>query len=236
MVSSLIADGGPVLRHEPTRIHQPIALRDGLDGFVDVTTGSNDLYNVGEYSAGVGYDEASGLGSPDGAGFFAGLCPPKFDARRRRQFTVATDEARPLAVHRPHRRPRSPDHRQARRIHVTAAAPRTSADDGPRPRHRSTKLTALVGGFDARRARALLEQRRQAAIIGVPVLAHQRRRRGPRSRDVTKTTSIDGAGSGQGSTPTASRVRARNAQRRRSASVRRRMVTIAHAISNTCTA
>jgi hypothetical protein len=48
-------------------------------GFVDVTTGSNDLYNVGGYSAGPGYDEASGLGSPSGAAFFAGLCPPKFD-------------------------------------------------------------------------------------------------------------------------------------------------------------
>jgi len=48
-------------------------------GFVDVTTGSNDLYGVGGYSAGPGYDEASGLGSPNGAAFFAGLCPPKFD-------------------------------------------------------------------------------------------------------------------------------------------------------------
>lgn len=48
-------------------------------GFVDVTTGSNDLYGVGGYNAGPGYDEASGLGSPDGAAFFAGLCPPKFD-------------------------------------------------------------------------------------------------------------------------------------------------------------
>jgi subtilase family serine protease len=48
-------------------------------GFVDVTTGTNDLYGVGGYSAGPGYDEASGLGSPDGAAFFAGLCPPKFD-------------------------------------------------------------------------------------------------------------------------------------------------------------
>jgi hypothetical protein len=51
-------------------------------GFVDVTTGSNDLYGVGAYSAGVGYDEASGLGSPDGAAFFAGLCPPAFDATK----------------------------------------------------------------------------------------------------------------------------------------------------------
>jgi subtilase family serine protease len=44
-------------------------------GFVDVTSGSNDLYKVGDYSAGVGYDMASGLGSPNGAAFIAGLCP-----------------------------------------------------------------------------------------------------------------------------------------------------------------
>jgi subtilase family serine protease len=44
-------------------------------GFVDVTSGSNDLYNVGDYSASVGYDMASGLGSPNGAAFIAGLCP-----------------------------------------------------------------------------------------------------------------------------------------------------------------
>jgi subtilase family serine protease len=43
-------------------------------GYVDVTAGNNDLYNVGGYSAGVGYDMASGLGSPDGAAFLAGLC------------------------------------------------------------------------------------------------------------------------------------------------------------------
>lgn len=44
-------------------------------GFVDVTTGNNDLFGIGEYSAGPGYDMASGLGSPDGAAFLAGLCP-----------------------------------------------------------------------------------------------------------------------------------------------------------------
>jgi hypothetical protein len=48
-------------------------------GFNDVTTGNNDLYNVGGYSAGVGYDMASGLGSPDGTPFIAGLCPSKVD-------------------------------------------------------------------------------------------------------------------------------------------------------------
>jgi subtilase family serine protease len=61
-------------------------------GFSDVTTGSNDLYNVGEYSAGVGYDMASGLGSPDGAAFFAGLCPPSFDAVKS-SFAIAKSSA-----------------------------------------------------------------------------------------------------------------------------------------------
>ena len=44
-------------------------------GFNDVTSGNNDLFNVGEYSAGIGYDMASGLGSPNGAPFISGLCP-----------------------------------------------------------------------------------------------------------------------------------------------------------------
>jgi hypothetical protein len=45
-------------------------------GFNDVTSGNNDLFSTGNYAAGVGYDSASGLGSPNGANFFAGLCPP----------------------------------------------------------------------------------------------------------------------------------------------------------------
>jgi hypothetical protein len=61
-------------------------------GFNDVTTGSNDLYSVGEYSAGPGYDMASGLGSPDGAAFFAGLCPPKFDVAKS-SFALSTTSA-----------------------------------------------------------------------------------------------------------------------------------------------
>ena len=44
-------------------------------GFNDVTTGNNELYGVNEYSAGLGYDMTSGLGSPKGAAFLAGLCP-----------------------------------------------------------------------------------------------------------------------------------------------------------------
>ncbi|HSN02580.1 MAG TPA: protease pro-enzyme activation domain-containing protein [Acidimicrobiales bacterium] len=45
-------------------------------GYNDVTTGSNDIFGVGGYSAGPGYDMASGLGSPNPATFLAGLCPP----------------------------------------------------------------------------------------------------------------------------------------------------------------
>ncbi|MHB8378466.1 MAG: protease pro-enzyme activation domain-containing protein [Acidimicrobiales bacterium] len=44
-------------------------------GFIDVTSGNNDLYGVGGYTAAVGYDMASGLGSPNGTSFLAGLCP-----------------------------------------------------------------------------------------------------------------------------------------------------------------
>ncbi len=48
-------------------------------GYVDVTSGTNDLFGVGKYSAVPGFDMASGLGSPNGAAFIAGLCPLKVD-------------------------------------------------------------------------------------------------------------------------------------------------------------
>jgi subtilase family serine protease len=57
------------------------AMNNAGVGFTDVTSGSNDLYNEGVYSAGVGYDMASGLGSPD-ASFISGLCPPKIDVSK----------------------------------------------------------------------------------------------------------------------------------------------------------
>ncbi|HVB70407.1 MAG TPA: protease pro-enzyme activation domain-containing protein [Acidimicrobiales bacterium] len=49
-------------------------------GFNDVTTGNNDLYGVGVFSAGPGYDMASGLGSPNASTFIPGLCPATMDA------------------------------------------------------------------------------------------------------------------------------------------------------------
>jgi subtilase family serine protease len=64
-------------------------------GFVDVTTGNNDLYNIGEYSAGPGYDMASGLGTPNGAGFLSGLCPPQFSTAKS---TFATSSSTGVAL------------------------------------------------------------------------------------------------------------------------------------------
>jgi hypothetical protein len=71
-------------------------------GFNDVTTGNNNVYGAGGYSAGVGYDMASGLGSPDGTPFFTGLCPAKLDATKT-TFTspsssVATGSAASLSA------------------------------------------------------------------------------------------------------------------------------------------
>jgi len=43
-------------------------------GIIDVTTGSNDIYGTGSYSATSGYDVASGLGSPNPATFLPALC------------------------------------------------------------------------------------------------------------------------------------------------------------------
>jgi subtilase family serine protease len=79
MVSSLVAIGAQACGSGRLGFINPSLYAMAVTGFNDVTTGSNDLYNVGGYSAGTGYDEASGLGSPDGAAFFAGLCAPKFD-------------------------------------------------------------------------------------------------------------------------------------------------------------
>jgi len=82
MVSSLLAVAAQGCGTARLGFINPALYAMASTGFVDVTTGSNDLYGVGAYSAGVGYDEASGLGSPNGAAFFAGLCPSAFDATK----------------------------------------------------------------------------------------------------------------------------------------------------------
>ncbi len=82
MVSSMVAVAAQACGTGRLGFINPSLYAMASTGFADVTTGSNDLYGVGEFSAGVGYDMASGLGSPDGAAFFSGLCPPKFDVTK----------------------------------------------------------------------------------------------------------------------------------------------------------
>ncbi|HUX03928.1 MAG TPA: protease pro-enzyme activation domain-containing protein [Acidimicrobiales bacterium] len=59
-------------------------------GFIDVTTGNNDLFGLGEYSAGTGYDMASGLGSPNPTTFMGGLCP-QASSPTMSTFTLSSD-------------------------------------------------------------------------------------------------------------------------------------------------
>jgi len=92
MVSSLVAVAAQGCGTSRLGFINPSLYAMASSGFVDVTTGSNDLYGEGAYSAGVGYDEASGLGSPDGAAFFTGLCPPAFDAAKS-SFVVSKSSA-----------------------------------------------------------------------------------------------------------------------------------------------
>jgi subtilase family serine protease len=61
-------------------------------GFNDVTAGNNDLYGEGVYNAGVGYDMASGLGSPD-ASFITGICPLKIDVAKGSLVATSTSPA-----------------------------------------------------------------------------------------------------------------------------------------------
>jgi kumamolisin len=76
LVSALVAVAAQVCGTSRLGFLNPTlyALARTSKGFVDVTSGNNDLFGTGDYSAGVGYDMASGLGSPD-ATFVNDLCP-----------------------------------------------------------------------------------------------------------------------------------------------------------------
>jgi subtilase family serine protease len=78
LVSSLIAVAAQACGVSRLGFVNPSLYAMSSTGYVDVTSGNNDLFNVGEYSAAPGYDEATGLGSPDGAKFFEGLCPASY--------------------------------------------------------------------------------------------------------------------------------------------------------------
>lgn len=67
-------------------------------GFNDVTTGNNDLFGVGAYSAGIGYDMASGLGSPSATTFAPALCPVALDASTSSLVASAATVVEPASV------------------------------------------------------------------------------------------------------------------------------------------
>jgi subtilase family serine protease len=80
LVSSLIAVAAQACGVARLGFVNPALYAMSATGYNDVTSGNNDLFANGVYSAGVGYDMASGLGSPNGAAFLAGLCPTTYSA------------------------------------------------------------------------------------------------------------------------------------------------------------
>jgi kumamolisin len=75
LVSALVATAAQACGVARLGTINPTLYSMATTGFVDVTAGSNDLFGEGGYSAAVGYDMASGLGSPKPGTFFTGLCP-----------------------------------------------------------------------------------------------------------------------------------------------------------------
>ena len=76
LVSAIVAVAAQVCNTSRLGFLNPTlySLARSNKGFVDVTSGSNDLFGTGLYSASAGYDMASGLGSPDTT-FVNDLCP-----------------------------------------------------------------------------------------------------------------------------------------------------------------
>ena len=77
IVSALVATAAQSCGGSRLGFINPTLYENQSSAFIDVTTGSNDLNGGSNYQAGVGYDMASGLGSPS-ANFIADLCPPKY--------------------------------------------------------------------------------------------------------------------------------------------------------------
>ncbi len=92
IVSALVAVAAQTCGASRLGFINPSLYAMAQTGFIDVTTGSNDLFAIGVYPAGVGYDMASGLGSPDGAAFIAGLCPPPL-SKSKSSFSVSKPTA-----------------------------------------------------------------------------------------------------------------------------------------------
>ncbi|HVB19524.1 MAG TPA: protease pro-enzyme activation domain-containing protein [Acidimicrobiales bacterium] len=83
LVSALVAVATQACSQGRLGFLNPQLYQMPASDFVDVTSGTNDVFGAGAYSAAVGYDMASGLGSPNGASFLSGLCPNfSYDATR----------------------------------------------------------------------------------------------------------------------------------------------------------
>ena len=92
LVSAIVAVAAQSCGASRLGFINPSLYKMASTGFVDVTTGTNDVYGVGSYSAGPGYDMASGLGSPNGAAFIAGLCLASYDAAKS-SFAISSSTA-----------------------------------------------------------------------------------------------------------------------------------------------
>ena len=88
LLSALVATAAQVCSTTRLGLLNPTLYRLARSGtgFVDVVNGNNDLFGTGVYSAGVGYDMASGIGSPS-TSLIDDLCPPSVDPS---QSTITT--------------------------------------------------------------------------------------------------------------------------------------------------
>ena len=93
LVSALVAVGAQQCGVSRLGLINPALYAMATTGFNDVTSGNNDIFGVGVYNAGPGYDMASGLGSPNATTFLSGLCPIAFDAGASTA-RVSTDRVR----------------------------------------------------------------------------------------------------------------------------------------------
>lgn len=82
LVSALVADSAQGCGTTRLGLLNPALYKMASTGYVDVTSGNNDLGGVGVYSAAPGYDMASGLGSPNPGTFSQGLCPLQVDSTK----------------------------------------------------------------------------------------------------------------------------------------------------------
>jgi kumamolisin len=76
LMAALVTVGAQVCSVQRFGFLNPRLYQMGIagSGFNDVTTGSNDIYSMGGYSATPNYDMASGLGTPDPSEFLSSLC------------------------------------------------------------------------------------------------------------------------------------------------------------------